>query len=100
MKRSAPLDRLFRAAARATVPVVAPPPPVLVQRLLAAWPQAGDGCVPAPDGASLLLVYRRGLALACGLMLLVLCLTFMQVRQPGGSPWTDPATAVTLVYSR
>lgn len=100
MKRSAPLDRLLRAAARATVPVVAPTPAVFDPRFLAAWRQPSAGAVPATDGASLLLVYRRGLALACGLMLLVLGLTLVQIRQPGGSPWTDPATAVTLVYSR
>jgi hypothetical protein len=100
MKHSAPLHRLLRAAARAPVPGAAPLPAVFDRRFLAAWRQAGAGAGPVTDGTSLLPVYRRGLALACGLTLLVLCLTLMQVRQSGGSPWTDPATAVTLVYSR
>lgn len=101
MKSSDPLARLLRAAARDPGLAPVPAPFALEARVLREWQSGASEATNGLEVSGVLAMYRRGLAFACGCMVLTLAFCWMQHRrehQP--SPWTDPAAAVMLVYSR
>ncbi|MCZ7636441.1 MAG: hypothetical protein M5U12_10705 [Verrucomicrobia bacterium] len=101
MKSSDPLARLLRAAARDAGPAPVPATFALEERVVREWQSGAFGAASSLEGNGMLAMYRRGLAFACGCMVLALAMSWLQYRrehQP--SPWTGPAAAVMLVYSR
>lgn len=97
MKRmDACLNRLLRAAARAPQQEVPALSWATETRVLAAW-RANRA---TRDDTALLNVLRRGLAFACALMLVSLTLSLTQVSRSADSLWSDPASLVTLAYTR
>lgn len=101
MRSSDPLARLLRAAAREMRPAPASVPFALEQRVLREWQSGESEAANGSEVSGVLAMYRRGLALACGCMVLTLAFCWMQnCREHQPSPWTDPAAAVMLGYSR
>lgn len=101
MKPSDPLARLLRAAARDLRPAPVPASFALEERVLREWQGGESAAANGIEVSGVLAMYRRGLALACGCMVLTLAFCWMQYhREHQPSPWTDPAAAVMLVYSR
>jgi hypothetical protein len=81
MKQQDPLERLFRAAAQAPQRTVPREAPFSVEsRALASW--RSTAVVAAEDWFSFLPIFRRGLALACGIALVALAVSYIELKQP------------------
>ena len=78
------LDRLLRAAAAAGRDQAVEVPFALNERVVGRWPVAGA----AGEPLSLLPIFRRGLALACLLMLAALILGATRIHDLTGERWT------------
>lgn len=90
------LNRLLRSAARAPNRDLPGLGWAAETRVLAGW---RANLAPADD-AMLLILFRRGLAFACALMLVSLTLSVAQVSRSAETVWTDPSAIVTLAYTR
>jgi hypothetical protein len=95
-----PLDRLLKAAAAAPKPTASPLPFAVEARVLAAW-RRGE---PDSELAALVSLFRRGLACACGVAMLVTTLCWFG-REPAGASLTVEefalsADAITLALAR
>ena len=73
MKPTDPLDRLFRAAARAQRAIPAEAPVAVEQRVLASW-RRGDRA--RAEWLDFLPLFRRGLAFACAVFIVAVAWSY------------------------